>query len=69
MRSGASAIGPQGRVNLTQIQATPGGASTPTEGLTTRRSDLLMADLNPTDRGVLASAYGKSNASARRNDG
>jgi len=30
---------------------------------------LLMADLNPTDRGVLVDAHGKSNAGARRNDG
>ena len=32
-------------------EAAPGGASTPTEGLTTRRTNLLMANSNPTDDG------------------
>ncbi len=33
----------------------PAGASTPTEGLTTRSVYLLMADENPTDQGATAS--------------
>lgn len=40
------------------------------EGLTTRRGDLLMADLNLMDRGVLANAHDRSDEiAARRNDG
>jgi hypothetical protein len=40
------------------------------EGLTTRSVSLLMADLNLMDRGVLASAHDRAEASAtRRNDG
>jgi hypothetical protein len=38
------------------LKAAPGGALTPTEGLTTRSVYLLMADLNLMDRGVLVDA-------------
>jgi hypothetical protein len=43
--------------NFDPYKATPGGALTPTEGLTTRRGDLLMAGTNLMDRGALASAH------------
>jgi hypothetical protein len=57
-----------GQGKLDRYKATPGGALTPTEGLTTRRGDLLMADLNFMDRGVLASAD-EFHAEAGPNDG
>ena len=58
----------QGRYD--SIQATPGGAPTPTEGLTTRRGDLLMAGTNLMDRGVLVSAHDNPySQQAGRSDG
>lgn len=64
--------GSAGQSKFGSIQATPGGAPTPTEGLTTRSVYLLMADLNLMDRDVLASARDESYAGAahvRRSDG